>query len=166
LTEIIENHFFVGIVDLERGLSLAQHSTKLYLVNHGALACAFPLVARTTSFRRLWEPPPPFRTLAALAVESEDTDCRTLTKAEIIDVSPSDIASLNILLASAAYRGNSHGASRQDTREYFSLALNTEGMVETIPLLLRDHATSYRASSCSSAHRSVCPARLRFSIRQ
>ena len=38
LTEILEKHTFVGIVDLDRCLSLIQHSTKLYLVNHGTLA--------------------------------------------------------------------------------------------------------------------------------
>jgi DNA mismatch repair protein MLH1 len=38
LTEILQKHTFVGIVDLDRCLSLIQHSTKLYLVNHGALA--------------------------------------------------------------------------------------------------------------------------------
>jgi DNA mismatch repair protein MLH1 len=38
LTEIIEKHTFVGIVDLPRSLSLIQYSTKLYLVNHGSLA--------------------------------------------------------------------------------------------------------------------------------
>jgi hypothetical protein len=38
LSEILEMHTFVGIVDFDRCLSLIQHSTKLYLVNHGALA--------------------------------------------------------------------------------------------------------------------------------
>jgi DNA mismatch repair protein MLH1 len=38
LTEILEKHTFVGIVEVDRGLSLLQHSTNLYLVNHGALA--------------------------------------------------------------------------------------------------------------------------------
>ncbi len=38
LTEIVQKHTFVGIVDLARCLSLIQHSKKLYLVNHGALA--------------------------------------------------------------------------------------------------------------------------------
>lgn len=37
LSEILEKHIFVGIVDMDRCLSLIQHSTKLYLVNHGAL---------------------------------------------------------------------------------------------------------------------------------
>ena len=36
-TEILSNHTFVGIVDLNRSLSLIQHSTKLYLVNHASL---------------------------------------------------------------------------------------------------------------------------------
>ena len=44
LSEILEKHIFVGIVDLNRCLSLVQHSTKLYLVNHGALACVPPLL--------------------------------------------------------------------------------------------------------------------------
>ena len=38
LTEILQKHVFVGVVDLVRELSVLQVSTKLYLVNHGALA--------------------------------------------------------------------------------------------------------------------------------
>ncbi len=38
LTEILQKHVFVGIVDINRCLSLIQHSTKLYLVNYGALS--------------------------------------------------------------------------------------------------------------------------------
>lgn len=34
LTDMIQNHTFVGLVDLDRGLSLFQHGTKLYLANH------------------------------------------------------------------------------------------------------------------------------------
>jgi hypothetical protein len=37
----------VGIVDLDRCLSLLQHSTKLYLVNHGALAYGSLIAAAT-----------------------------------------------------------------------------------------------------------------------
>lgn len=37
LTDILQNHTFVGVVDVELGISLLQHSTKLYLVNHSAL---------------------------------------------------------------------------------------------------------------------------------
>jgi DNA mismatch repair protein MLH1 len=38
LHEVLEGHVFVGIVDLDRCLSLVQHSTQLYLLNHGSLA--------------------------------------------------------------------------------------------------------------------------------
>lgn len=38
LSEILEKHTFIGIVDIHRGLSLIQYSTKLYLVNHDVLA--------------------------------------------------------------------------------------------------------------------------------
>lgn len=40
LTDIIQKHVFVGVVDLQRSLSLLQHETKLYLVNQAALASA------------------------------------------------------------------------------------------------------------------------------
>jgi DNA mismatch repair protein MLH1 len=38
LTEILQKHVFVGVVDLFRELSVVQVLKKLYLVNHGALA--------------------------------------------------------------------------------------------------------------------------------
>jgi DNA mismatch repair protein MLH1 len=38
LSEILEKHTFVGIVDTHKCLSLIQHSTNLYLVNHSSLA--------------------------------------------------------------------------------------------------------------------------------
>jgi DNA mismatch repair protein MLH1 len=37
LTEILQKHVFVGVVDLFRELSVVQVLKKLYLVNHGAL---------------------------------------------------------------------------------------------------------------------------------
>jgi hypothetical protein len=38
LTEILQKHVFVGVVDLLRELSVVQVLKKLYLVNHGTLA--------------------------------------------------------------------------------------------------------------------------------
>lgn len=38
LANILENHIFVSIVDMSSGVSLVQHSTKLYMLNHGVLA--------------------------------------------------------------------------------------------------------------------------------
>lgn len=48
LSEILSGCVYVGTVDLERCLSLLQHNTELYLVNHGAIAYAPAL-----------SPPPP-----------------------------------------------------------------------------------------------------------
>lgn len=40
LEAIIKGHIFVGIADLATSQSMIQHQTKLYLVNHSAIACA------------------------------------------------------------------------------------------------------------------------------
>lgn len=50
LTEILEKHIFVGIVDLHRCLSLIQYSTKLYLVNHDALAYVLSFMTFLVSY--------------------------------------------------------------------------------------------------------------------
>jgi hypothetical protein len=36
--DIVLKHAFVGIVDMSHGLSLVQHSTRLFLANHTTLA--------------------------------------------------------------------------------------------------------------------------------
>ena len=38
LSDILKDFTFVGIVDLDRSVSLIQHSTKLFIVNHAALS--------------------------------------------------------------------------------------------------------------------------------
>jgi len=43
LSEILEKHTFVGIVDTHKCLSLVQYSTNLYLVNHSSLGCVILL---------------------------------------------------------------------------------------------------------------------------
>lgn len=45
LDTIVKNHIFVGVADLGGSLSMLQHQTKLYLVNHGSLAYANYLLA-------------------------------------------------------------------------------------------------------------------------
>jgi DNA mismatch repair protein MLH1 len=109
LSEILEKHIFVGIVDLPRSLSLVQYSTKLYLVNHGSLAyvCLFPLAGSFLTpyrseelfyqlglrqfgdlSRMKLEPPPPLRTLIEIAVNAErSTEDSQLGKGQIVDVS-------------------------------------------------------------------------------
>ncbi|KAF5345184.1 hypothetical protein D9758_009705 [Tetrapyrgos nigripes] len=127
LTEILEKHTFVGIVDTNRCLSLLQYSTKLYLVNHGAFAeeLFYQLGLRQFGdFSRLkLDPPPPLKKLVEIAVEAEAISEETeLTKPQIVD------RIVNIL------------QTRRDMlAEYFSLNISPDGLVQNLPLLLRDY---------------------------
>ncbi|GJE86641.1 DNA mismatch repair protein MutL [Phanerochaete sordida] len=126
LAEILQKHVFVGIVDLGRCLSLVQHSKKLYLVNHGALAEEFFYQLGLLQFgdyhRIKLEPPPPLQALVELAVEAEDTSESKLSKADIVDVI------VETLLA-----------RREMLKEYFSLEIDANGYITSLPLLLKDY---------------------------
>ncbi|KAJ7910618.1 histidine kinase-like ATPase [Mycena leptocephala] len=127
LSEILEKHTFVGIVDLNKCLSLIQHSTKLYLVNHGALAeeLFYQLGLRQFgNFSRLkLQPPPPLRTLIEIAVELEETTEESgLTKPQIVDRIVETLMARRDMLA-----------------EYFSFNITPTGLIESLPLLLRDY---------------------------
>ncbi|KAG6868636.1 hypothetical protein C0993_012680 [Termitomyces sp. T159_Od127] len=127
LTEILEKHTFVGIVDLPRSLSLIQHSTNLYLVNHGSLAeeLFYQLgVRQFGNFSRMkLDPPPPLRILVEIAVNAEgSTKESKLSKSQIVD------RIVKILMP-----------RREMLAEYFSLCISDAGLVESLPLLLRDY---------------------------
>ncbi|KAJ7839580.1 histidine kinase-like ATPase [Mycena olivaceomarginata] len=145
LSEILEKHTFVGIVDLNKCLSLIQHSTKLYLVNHGALAYAvIHFTSQRTSESHLFseelfyqlglrqfgnfsrlklQPPPPLRTLIEIAVELEETTEESgLTKPQIVDRIVDTLVARRDMLA-----------------EYFSFNITPTGLIESLPLLLRDY---------------------------
>ncbi|KAJ7336310.1 histidine kinase-like ATPase [Mycena albidolilacea] len=127
LSEILEKHTFVGIVDLNKCLSLIQHSTKLYLVNHGALAeeLFYQLGLRQFgNFSRLkLQPPPPLRTLIEIAIELEETTEESgLTKPQIVDRIVDTLIARRDMLA-----------------EYFSFNITPTGLIESLPLLLRDY---------------------------
>ncbi|KAG6854406.1 hypothetical protein C0991_006948 [Blastosporella zonata] len=127
LTEILEKHTFVGIVDLQRCFSLIQHSTNLYLVNHGSLAeeLFYQLgVRQFGNFSRMkLDPPPPLRALVEIAVNAEEsTKESTLSKSQIVD------RIVKILVV-----------RREMLAEYFSLCISEAGLVESLPLLLKDY---------------------------
>ncbi|KAJ4468792.1 histidine kinase-like ATPase [Lentinula aciculospora] len=127
LTEILEKHTFVGIVDVDRCLSLIQHSTKLYLVNHGALAeeLFYQLGLRQFGdFSRLkLEPPPSLRELVKIAVDVEEISHETnLSKPDIVDRITEILSSRRAMLS-----------------EYFSLNISEDGLVQSLPLILRDY---------------------------
>lgn len=41
LDVLVKNHIFVGVADVDTSLSMIQHATKLYLVNHASLSYVF-----------------------------------------------------------------------------------------------------------------------------
>nr|WJN24865.1 mismatch repair protein [Pseudozyma pruni] len=126
LTEVVQNHTFVGVVDLHKGLSLIQHETRLLLVNHDAMIreFAYQLVLRQFgSLRRVkLDAPPKLEDLVRLGLEvtagvpEDDTDSVEATKDKIV----------RLLLENA-----------EMIEEYFSICLNAEqGTLEAVPSLL------------------------------
>ncbi|KAF9652282.1 DNA binding protein [Thelephora ganbajun] len=129
LHEVLEGHVFVGIVDLDRCLSLVQHSTQLYLLNHGSLAeeLFYQLGLRQFSnFAKFkLEPAPPLRKLISIAVDAEDGISRTkLTKEQVTEF---------------IYRTLIDSDRREMLSEYFCLTITDEGLVQTLPLILRGY---------------------------
>ncbi|KAI0826460.1 histidine kinase-like ATPase [Irpex lacteus] len=127
LTEILQKHIFVGIVDFGRCLSLIQHSKKLYLVNHGALCEEFFYqlgLIQFGSFSRIkLEPAPSLRKLVKLAVSAEErTENSRLSKEEIVD------KIVGIIMK-----------RREMLRDYFLLEITEGGLVNSLPLLLKGY---------------------------
>ncbi|KAI0635254.1 DNA mismatch repair protein MutL [Trametes polyzona] len=127
LSEILAKHTFVGVIDAARCLSLVQHGTRLYLLNHGALAAELFYQLGLRQFGDLprirLDPPPALRTLVALAVDAEEGVGKSgLSKDAIVD------RIVDALLA-----------RRDMLEEYFSLGFSSDGHVQTLPLLLRDY---------------------------
>ncbi|KAI6131443.1 histidine kinase-like ATPase [Pisolithus croceorrhizus] len=127
LTEIIRNHIFVGFVDNIRCLSLIQHSTKLYLVNHATLAeeMFYQLALRQFgNYRRLrLDPHPPLRTLVELAVNVErGTEQSGLEKTEIVDRIAKTLVDRREMLS-----------------EYFALDISESGDILALPHLLKEY---------------------------
>ncbi|OCF38700.1 DNA mismatch repair protein MLH1 [Kwoniella heveanensis CBS 569] len=124
LMEIMQRHAFVGIVDRHMCLSLVQHSTKLYLVNHASLADEhfYHLGLRQFgAFNRLrLQPAPELRELLHLAAEDEPG---ILEAGLEIDEVVEEIATLLT-------------DRKEMIDEYFSLSISDNGKVETLPMLL------------------------------
>ncbi|KAH9896948.1 DNA mismatch repair protein MutL [Cubamyces lactineus] len=127
LSEILAKHTFVGVVDPARCLSLVQHGTRLYLLNHGSLAAElfYQLGLRQFgNFSRIrLDPPPDLRMLITLAIDAEEAlEQSGMTKADAVN------RIVNLLMA-----------RRDMLHEYFSLGISENGLVETLPMLLRDY---------------------------
>ncbi|KAJ3554935.1 hypothetical protein NM688_g2846 [Phlebia brevispora] len=127
LTEILQKHTFVGIVDLGRCLSLIQHAKKLYLVNHGALAeeLFYHLgVRQFGDYHRIkLDPPAPVRKLIKLAVDAERGIADSgLSQDQVVDLIFDRLMNTRPML-----------------REYFHTEISDDGLLETLPLLLKGY---------------------------
>ncbi|EIN08836.1 DNA mismatch repair protein MutL [Punctularia strigosozonata HHB-11173 SS5] len=126
LTEILCAPVFVGIVDLDKCLSLIQHAKCLYLVNHAALAEELFYQLGLRQFggygRMRLEPAPDLRALIQIGIEVEDTSKSKLSKPELVERIADSII-----------------ARREMLGEYFAFNISADGHVETLPLLLRGY---------------------------
>jgi DNA mismatch repair protein MLH1 len=146
LTQILSAPVFVGVVDLTKCLSLIQHSTKLYLVNHASLAEELFYQLGLRQFggygRMRLEPAPELRALLTLAIEAEDTSKSKLSKTQIVEVSRL-VCTLRPLRGYLTPRlqviVDTLMARREMLAEYFSLSISEAGSIETLPLLLRGY---------------------------
>ncbi|WVO22922.1 uncharacterized protein IAS62_004265 [Cryptococcus decagattii] len=127
LIEIFRRHAFVGVVDRYQCLSLIQHSTKLFLVNHGALGDEhfYQLGLRQFgAFNRIrLDPAPQLKELLTLAAEDE----AGLREAGL------EVESVVDYVASLLRD------RREMLDEYFSLLITEDGKVETLPMLLKGY---------------------------
>lgn len=126
LTELIQSHTFVGVVDLCRGLSLVQHGTQLYLLHHARVieAFAYQLALRQFgAFERVrLDPPLPLTELLALGLATDGTDQDAPPNARLAQMATTLLAHAEML------------------EEYFSLGLDTPtGTVTSLPALLPRH---------------------------
>lgn len=92
-SHIIQNHTFVGVVDLAKGVCLIQHSTQLYLVHYGILIEEFAYqlaIWQFASFNTVrLDPPPSLHELIGIGYDMELADIHTaqlgLSRAQVVE---------------------------------------------------------------------------------
>ncbi|KAF3241052.1 DNA mismatch repair protein [Orbilia oligospora] len=132
LIELFGNHTWVGVVDEWRRLAAVQNGIKLYLVDYGAVCFEFFYQLALTDFgnfgqMRLQEPLP-IKDLIDIAVELE----KNAETEETGDVQ-SDWEGVATQVTETVFE------KREMMSEYFSLIINDEGEIESIPLLLKGY---------------------------
>ncbi|KAL8279423.1 hypothetical protein RQP46_008235 [Phenoliferia psychrophenolica] len=130
LDTIVKNHIFVGVADLGGSLSMLQHQTKLYLVNHASLAEELFYQLGLRQFGRFvrikLKPSPPLKDLVRLAVERDaGSSSAPMSKDAIVERVYETLTS-----------------SRAMLDEYFSFGLNDAGEIESLPLILPGYTPS------------------------
>ena len=126
LRDLMANHAFVGCID--RQFSLLQHNTKLYVANNAELTDHFFYQIALEDFANFeayrLSPAPSVRELALLALDMEEAGWTEADgdKAELADFMVQMLTSKAPMLD-----------------DYFSIDIDAEGRLGTLPLLLADY---------------------------
>ena len=126
LKEMLRNHKFVGCV--EKSLALMQHGTKLYLTNVTALSIELFYQIILFAFRNFGRiclnPPAPISELALLALNAPNSGW-----------TPEDGPKEDL----AEYVVNLLKEKSEMLADYFSLEIDMDGNLKSLPLLLDDY---------------------------
>ncbi|KAF7872702.1 uncharacterized protein EAF02_008773 [Botrytis sinoallii] len=133
LTEIFASHTFVGIVDERRRLAAIQSGVKLFLVDYAAISSSFFYQVGLTDFGNFGEirfnPPLSLASLLTLAATHEKAT-------QPPNTSPEDDFEVKDLVEIVSEQLISR---REMLQEYFSLSIAPDGLLEGIPLLLKNY---------------------------
>ncbi|GAA5960575.1 hypothetical protein JCM21900_002848 [Sporobolomyces salmonicolor] len=128
LDTLFKNHSFVGVADLDHSVTLIQHQTKLYLINHTAIAEELFYQLGLRQFGRLsrikLKPPPDLKQLIRLAVERDaGKSAAKLSIDQIVDRIFTTLFDARAMLD-----------------EYFSFEISDSGALSSLPLVLPGHS--------------------------
>ncbi|KAG4030638.1 hypothetical protein MFRU_011g00960 [Monilinia fructicola] len=133
LTEIFASHTFVGIVDERRRLAAIQSGVKLFLVDYAAVSSAFFYQIGLTDFGNFgqirFNPPLSLSSLLTLAATHEKATAPPT-------ISPEDDFEIEDVVEIVSEQLISR---REMLQEYFSLSITPDGLLEGIPLLLKNY---------------------------
>ena len=135
LTEIFSTHTFVGIVDHARRLAAIQSATKLFLVDYGLVSFEYFYQLGLTDFGNfgaiVLDPPLLLRDLLRVGADieadkvAENGDGDDLDWEEVVQAVEEQLLSRRDMLA-----------------EYFKLDFAEDGMLHTLPLLMKGYMPS------------------------
>jgi len=132
LTEVFASHTFVGIVDERRRIAAIQAGVKLFLVDYGMISNEYFYQLGLTDFGNFgsirFNPPLSLKALLEVAAAYEK-DINTTT-------SPFDWTEVPNLV------GRQLLERREMLAEYFSLEIDADGMLHSIPLLVKGYMPS------------------------
>ena len=126
LSEVFAAHTYVGLVDTSRRIVAIQSGIKLYLVDYGMVCNEYFYQLSLTDFGNFgaitFQTPLPLRDLIAIAADAE---IRAPNKNE----APAKVTAILV-------------AKREMLLEYFNMDVTADGMLKSIPLLVKDYMPS------------------------